>query len=60
MDGEGATDLPGVPNQRIVLEAKQMLAHSDEPAATIGGALGFIGSYEFPQVFRTPHIPTLC
>ena len=41
----------GVLNQRIVLEAKRMLAHTDESAATIGRVLGFSEATNFHKFF---------
>lgn len=41
----------GVLNQRIVLEAKRKLAHTDESAATIGRVLGFSEATNFHKFF---------
>ncbi len=38
-------------NERIVLEAKRMLAHTDEPASTIAAELGFSEATNFHKFF---------
>ncbi|NGO70218.1 AraC family transcriptional regulator [Streptomyces boncukensis] len=46
-------------DRRVLLEAKRMLAHSDEPAAVIAGRLGFADATNFSKFFhqREGHAP---
>ena len=50
----------GVLDQRIVLEAKRLLAHTDLPAATVGSRLGFSEPTNFAKFFRrhTAQLPS--
>lgn len=41
----------GVLNQRLVLEAKRLLAHTDKPAASISASLGFSEPTNFHKFF---------
>ena len=50
----------GLLNQRITLEAKRLLVHTDQPAATIGRTLGFSEATNFHKFFtrQTRQRPT--
>ncbi|MFC9848604.1 helix-turn-helix domain-containing protein [Streptomyces sp. NPDC060223] len=47
-------------DRRVILEAKRLLAHGDQPASRIGAQLGFTSATNFSKFFhqRTGHSPT--